>query len=67
MDSQTLPRSEHEKIVRRCYQRALTALRQKHDQEFHQMLADEYNAAGVSISKRKSRIAAKAEKSSHGQ
>ena len=66
MDSQTLPRSEHQKVVRRCYQRALTALRQKHDQEFHAMLADEYDKAGISISKRKSRIAVKAEKSSHG-
>lgn len=54
-----LPRSEeakaHDRLVRRCYQQALTRLRQEHDEEFHQILASVYEANGLSIHKRVSR------------
>lgn len=51
--------SDREGLIRRCYQRALTALRQKHDTEFQEMLADEYENAGITVKKRKSRMQSK--------
>lgn len=61
------PRSDRDGIIRRCYQRALTALRQKYDDEFQSMLADEYDKAGLNVRKRKSRIASRkpTEKENH--
>ncbi len=44
-------------LIRKAYQRALTGLRQKHDDEFQSMLADEYEALGLEVRKRKSRMA----------
>ena len=49
---------EQARAVRKCYERAKTILRQKHDEEFQQILADQYREAGLQIRKRKSRIAA---------
>jgi hypothetical protein len=49
---------EHARLVRKCYERAKTLLRQKHDEEFQQILAEQYESVGLQIRKRKSRIAA---------
>lgn len=54
--------SPHGRAVRACYERAKTILRQRHDAEFHEILSAEYQRAGLNITKRKSRLAAKAEK-----
>jgi hypothetical protein len=48
---------EHSRVVRGCYEKAKTILRQRHDEEFHQILAEQYEAAGLEIHKRKSRMA----------
>lgn len=56
--------SERELAVRRCYQQALTMLRQRHDEEFHELLHDVYEKNGVQVRKRKSRIQSKKEKAS---
>lgn len=53
-------KTERAWLVRQAYQRSLTALRQKYDEEFQRMLADEYAAMGLEVHKRKSRIAARA-------
>lgn len=50
---------EHSRQVRACYEKAKTILRQRHDEEFHQILAEQYTAAGLSIDKRKSRVASR--------
>lgn len=55
------PPSDRGAVIRRCYQRALTLLRQSHDDEFQGLLQQEYEAAGLSIKKRKSRVAARRE------
>lgn len=47
-------------LIRQAYQKTLTALRQKYDDEFQSMLAAEYEAMGLEVTKRKSRIAAQA-------
>lgn len=52
----TTLRSEHERIVRACYQRALTRLRQTHDEEFSRYLGEEYTKAGITIKRRASRM-----------
>ena len=49
---------EHARLVRKCYERAKTLLRQRHDEEFQQILAEQYESVGLQIRKRKSRIAA---------
>ncbi len=48
-------------LIRQAYQRALTALRQKHDDEFQRMLAAEYDSLGLEVIKRKSRVASRHE------
>lgn len=58
------PRSEREILIRRCYQEALTELRQNHDAEFHQILATVYERHGIEVHKRKSRIQTKKENAS---
>jgi len=50
------PRSEHERAVRACYQRALTSLRQTYDIEFQRRLDAEYEKAGLTIKRRASRM-----------
>lgn len=55
------PRSERDSMIRRCYQRALTMLRQSHDDEFQSLLQQQYEAEGLDIKKRKSRVAARRE------
>lgn len=54
------PSDEHGRLVRQCYERAKTILRQRHDEEFHTILAEQYEKAGLDVRKRKSRIAAQA-------
>ena len=54
------PSDEHGRLVRQCYERAKTILRQRHDEEFHSILAEQYEKAGLDVRKRKSRIAAQA-------
>lgn len=39
----------------RAYQRALSRLRQRHDDEFHAMLAEVYAEMGLEVAKRASR------------
>jgi hypothetical protein len=46
-------------LIRQAYQKALTALRQKHDDEFQQMLAEQYAQMGLEVAKRKSRVASR--------
>jgi hypothetical protein len=53
-------KDDHGRLVRKCYERAKTILRQRHDAEFHAILAEQYEQAGLEIHKRKSRIAAQA-------
>lgn len=48
---------EHSRLVRACYERAKTILRQRHDEEFHQILAEQYESEGLDIMKRTSRMA----------
>jgi len=59
------PRSEHERTIRACYQRALTRLRQSHDEEFSLFLGEEYEKAGVTIRRRASRMSKTKEKAAH--
>lgn len=58
------PRSERDILIRRCYQEALTILRQNHDEEFHGILATVYDKHGIEVHKRKSRIQSKKERAS---
>lgn len=51
---------QHARLVRQCYEKAKTILRQRHDEEFHQILASVYKEAGLEVNKRISRIAARA-------
>jgi hypothetical protein len=46
-------------LIRQAYQRSLTALRQKYDAEFQQMLAEQYEQMGLEVAKRKSRVASR--------
>lgn len=62
------PSDDHGRLVRKCYERAKTILRQRHDEEFHSILAEQYALVGLDVRKRKSRIAAQAahtEKENH--
>lgn len=54
-----MDRQERAFLIRQAYQRSLTALRQKHDEEFQRMLADEYAEMGLEVNKRKSRVASR--------
>ncbi len=49
--------SEHSRLVRACYEKAKTILRQRYDEEFHAILAEQYEQAGLEINKRTSRMA----------
>ena len=44
--------NDHEKAVKRAYVRATTALRRKYPDEFHALLAQEYEWAGLNVRKR---------------
>lgn len=50
--------NEHRKAVARAYQAALARLRARHDDEFHEILAEVYAENGLTVVKRRSRIAA---------
>ncbi len=50
---------EHSRAVRACYEKAKTILRQRHDEEFHQILAEQYAKEGLDIMKRTSRVASR--------
>jgi hypothetical protein len=50
---------ERDRLIRKAYTSALTALRQKYDDEFQSMLADEYVALGLEVQKRTSRVASR--------
>ena len=50
---------DHRKKVAKAYQLALAELRQKHDNEFHEILARIYVEQGIAVRKRESRLAAR--------
>ncbi len=44
--------TDHEKEVKRAYVRATTRLRRLYQDEFHALLAQEYESAGLNVRKR---------------
>jgi hypothetical protein len=52
---------EKQKSVTKAYQDAAAILRKRHDEEFHQILAELYVERGIDVKKRKSRAAKRRE------
>lgn len=48
--------AERKNALNACYARALRRLRDLHDEEFREFLADEYKKAGVELSMRAGRL-----------
>jgi len=61
------PSKEHQNTMQRCYQHALARLRNKYDEEFHEILEQLYRENNIEVKKRRPRSVVLQERISEAQ